>query len=198
METQKKLVECTIDETGRLGIVAMGLVDVPAIEENWIALQAQHIALSAIDNERKMIYGPAMIPDKEILRVDASTLEEYYVVFRKPTIEAVAHQFFQKNLHHNANIDHKYPVNGVTVVESWIKEGDADKSIALGMNALPDGTWFIGAKVEDDSVWNDIKAGKVRGFSIEGYFSEVNVSLAECNTNEKLFLDEIEKLLSSM
>jgi hypothetical protein len=196
METQRKLVECTIDETGRLGIVAMGLVDVPAIEENWIALQ--HIKLSAVNDERRMIYGPAMIPDKEILRVDAGTLEEYYVVFRKPTIESVAHQFFQKNLHHNANIDHKYPVNGVTVVESWIKEGDADKSIALGMNELPDGTWFIGAKVEDDSVWNDIKAGKVRGFSIEGYFSEVNVSLAECNTNEKLFLAEIEKLFASV
>jgi hypothetical protein len=196
METQRKLVECTIDETGRLGIVAMGLVDVPAIEENWIALQ--HIKLSAVNDERRMIYGPAMIPDKEILRVDAGTLEEYYVVFRKPTIESVAHQFFQKNLHHNANIDHKYPVNGVTVVESWIKEGDADKSIALGMNELPDGTWFIGAKVEDDSVWNDIKAGKVRGFSIEGYFSEVNVSMAECNTNEKLFLAEIEKLFASV
>ena len=196
METQRKLVECTIDETGRLGIVAMGLVDVPAIEENWIALQ--HIKLSAVNDERRMIYGPAMIPDKEILRVDAGTLEEYYVVFRKPTIESVAHQFFQKNLHHNANIDHKYPVNGVTVVESWIKEGDADKSIALGMNELPDGTWFIGAKVEDDSLWNDIKAGKVRGFSIEGYFSEVNVSLAECNTNEKLFLAEIEKLFASV
>ena len=196
MDTQKKLVECTIDETGRLGIVAMGLVDVPAIEENWIALQ--HIKLSAVNDERRMIYGPAMIPDKEILRVDAGTLEEYYVVFRKPTIESVAHQFFQKNLHHNANIDHKYPVNGVTVVESWIKEGDADKSIALGMNELPDGTWFIGAKVEDESVWNDIKAGKVRGFSIEGYFSEVNVSMAECNTNEKLFLAEIEKLFASV
>ncbi len=89
-------------------------------------------------------------------------------------------------------------MNGVTVVESWIKEGDADKSIALGMNELPDGTWFIGAKVEDDSVWNDIKAGKVRGFSIEGYFSEVNVSMAECNTNEKLFLAEIEKLFASV
>jgi hypothetical protein len=196
METQRKLVECTIDETGRLGIVAMGLVDVPAIEENWIALQ--HIKLSAVNDERRMIYGPAMIPDKEILRVDAGTLEEYYVVFRKATIESVAHQFFQKNLHHNANIDHKYPVNGVTVVESWIKEGDADKSIALGMNELPDGTWFIGAKVEDESVWNDIKAGKVRGFSIEGYFSEVNVSMAECNTNEKLFLAEIEKLFASV
>jgi len=196
MEKQRKLVECTIDETGRLGIVAMGLVDVPAIEENWIALQ--HIKLSAVNDERRMIYGPAMIPDKEILRVDAGTLEEYYVVFRKATIESVAHQFFQKNLHHNANIDHKYPVNGVTVVESWIKEGDADKSIALGMNELPDGTWFIGAKVEDDSVWNDIKAGKVRGFSIEGYFSEVNVSMAECNTNEKLFLAEIEKLFASV
>lgn len=196
METQKKLVECTIDETGRLGIVAMGLVDVPAIEENWIALS--HIKLAAVNDERRMIYGPAMIPDKQILRIDAATQEEYYVVFRANTIEQVAHQFFQKNLHHNANIDHKYPVNGVTVVESWIKEGDADKSVALGMNELPDGTWFIGAKVEDDSVWSDIKAGKVRGFSIEGYFSEVNVSLAECNTNEKLFLDEVSKLLSSL
>ncbi len=80
---KRKVVKCVIDEEGRLGITAMGLVDMPAIEENWIALSK--VQLSAVNDERRMLYGPALIPDKEILRYDDKG-EPYYVYFEKATV----------------------------------------------------------------------------------------------------------------
>lgn len=192
---KRKVVKCVIDEEGRLGITAMGLVDVPAIEENWIALSK--IQLSKVDDERRMLYGPALIPDKQILRYDEKG-EPYYVYFEKDTVQKVAHQFFKKNLQHTTNLQHEIPVTGVTVVESWLKEGEKDKSIQLGLPELPDGTWFIGTYVDEDSVWEDVKAGKVRGYSIEGFFNEVGVAMSGVKNYEAELLLEIEGILKNI
>jgi len=196
MEKKKRIVKAVLDESGRLGITAMGLVDMPAIEENWIALSKMQLA--KVDKERRMIYGAALIPDREILRIDESG-NEYYLVFDRATIMQIAHQLFKKNLQHNANLQHTMPVQGVTVVESWIKEGKNDKSIELGLNDLPDGTWFIGSKVDSDDVWeNEVKAGKVKGYSIEGFFNEVAVDLSGVMNYEAELMLELEQLLSSV
>ncbi len=192
---KRKVVKCVIDEEGRLGITAMGLVDMPAIEENWIALSKMHLA--KVDDERRMLYGPALIPDKQILRYDEKG-EPYYVYFEKATVSAIAHQFFKKNLQHTTNLQHEIPVTGVTVVESWIKEGKQDKSIQLGLPELPDGTWFIGTKVDEDHVWNDVKEGKVRGYSIEGFFNEVGVAMSGVKNYEAELVLELENIISGL
>lgn len=191
---KRKIVKCVIDEEGRLGITAMGLVDSPAIEENWIALSKMQ--LSKIDDERRMLYGPALIPDKEILRYDDKG-EPYYVFFEKSTVQKIAHQFFKKNLQHTTNLQHEIPVTGVTVVESWLKEGKQDKSIQLGLPELPDGTWFIGTHVDEDSVWEDVKLGKVKGYSIEGFFNEVGVAMSGVKNYEAELVLELDHILSN-
>jgi hypothetical protein len=193
---KKRIVKCVIDENGKLGLTAMGLVDVPAIEENWVALSSEKVKLSSVDKERRMLYGAALIPEKLILRIDKNN-EEYYMKFERETIERLAHDFYKKNLHHTTNLQHQYPVTGVTIVESWLKEGNSDKSLALGLSDLPDGTWFIGAKVDDDSVWEEVKAGAIRGFSIEGMFTEQSVEMHAMNV-ESLLIKEIESVLASL
>lgn len=193
---KKRIVKCVIDENGMLGLTAMGLVDVPAIEENWVALSSEKIKLASVDKERRMLYGAALIPEKLILRIDKNN-EEYYMKFERETIERLAHDFYKKNLHHTTNLQHQYPVTGVTIVESWIKEGNSDKSLALGLTDLPDGTWFIGAKVDDDNVWEEVKSGAIRGFSIEGMFTEQSVEMHAMNV-EALLIKEIESVLASM
>ena len=193
---KKRIVKCVIDENGKLGLTAMGLVDVPAIEENWVALSSEKVKLSSVDKERRMLYGAALIPEKLILRIDKNN-EEYYMKFERDTIEQLAHDFYKKNLHHTTNLQHQYPVTGVTIVESWLKEGNSDKSLALGLSDLPDGTWFIGAKVDDDSVWEEVKAGAIRGFSIEGMFTEQSVEMHAMNV-ESLLIKEIESVLASL
>jgi hypothetical protein len=191
---KKRIVKCVIDENGKLGLTAMGLVDMPAIEENWVALSSTKIKLASVDNERRMLYGAALIPEKLILRIDKNN-EEYYMTFDKAIIETLAHDFYKKNLHHTTNLQHAYPVTGVTIVESWLKEGDSDKSLALGLSDLPNGTWFIGAKVDDDNVWNEVKSGNIRGFSIEGMFVEEAVEM-KVQSVESSLLKEIERVLS--
>lgn len=200
MEKQKKIVKCVIDEAGDIGIQAMGLVDFPAIEQNWIALSK--LKLAAVSTERRMLYGPALIPDKHILRINEKTGEEYYVFFDAQTVTALAHQFFKKNLHHTTNLQHAIPVTGVTVVESWIKEGPMDKSVELGLADAPNGTWFIGTKVDSDSVWEQVKQNNINGYSIEGIFQEVSVNMTKNIYQEKTFeaelFQELDKLLSLM
>jgi len=193
---KKRIVKCVIDENGKLGLTAMGLVDVPAIEETWIAMSSEKVKLSSVDKERRMLYGAALIPEKLILRIDKNN-EEYYMKFERETIERLAHDFYKKNLHHTTNLQHQYPVTGVTIVESWLKEGNSDKSLALGLSDLPDGTWFIGAKVDDDNVWEEVKSGAIRGFSIEGMFTEQSVEMHAMNV-ESLLIKEIESVLASM
>lgn len=193
---KKRIVKCVIDENGKLGLTAMGLVDVPAIEENWVALSSEKVKLSSVDKERRMLYGAALIPEKLILRIDKNN-EEYYMKFERETIERLAHDFYKKNLHHTTNLQHQYPVTGVTIVESWLKEGNSDKSLALGLSDLPDGTWFIGAKVDDDSVWEEVKSGAIRGFSIEGMFTEQSVEMNFVNV-ESMLIKEIEQLMASL
>jgi len=143
-----------------------------------------------------MLYGPALIPDKEILRYDDKG-EPYYVFFEKSTVQKIAHQFFKKNLQHTTNLQHEIPVTGVTVVESWLKEGKQDKSIQLGLPELPDGTWFIGTHVDEDAVWEDVKLGKVKGYSIEGFFNEVGVAMSGVKNYEAELVLELDHILSN-
>jgi hypothetical protein len=73
----------------------------------------------------------------------------------------------------NSTLEHQYQINGLSLVESWIVEDKVhDKSVKYGMD-LPLGTWVGAVKVNNDEIWNEfVKTGKVKGFSIEGYFAD--------------------------
>jgi hypothetical protein len=190
----KKIFKCVIGPEGSLGVEAISLVEFPAIESNWIALKKE-VKLKALDNERRMLYGPALIPDKPILRIDKETGEEYYIVFDKETIYNCAHAFMKNGFQNAHTFKHMKPIEGVTVVESWYKESDNDKSAFLGMD-VPVGTWVIGSKVDNPEIWASVKEGKVKGFSIEGYFDHVGLTMGAVSP-EALALQEIEKLFNS-
>lgn len=193
---KKEVRQYDIDEAGLLGVQAISLVEFPAIEVDFIALSAQNkVQLSTIQEERRMVYGAALIPDKLIYREDGDGTP-YYAQFTSKLIEKVAHNFLIKNLQHNHTVEHTFAVTGLTVVESWLKEGDSDKSVALGFE-LPNGTWFVGVKVENDEVWNQVKEGKIKGFSIEGFFNEVGVEMSRSQIAESWEV-EVEKYLSSL
>ena len=114
----KKIFKCVIGPEGSLGVEAISLVEFPAIESNWIALKKE-VKLEALDNERRMLYGPALIPDKPILRIDKETGEEYYIVFDRETIYNCAHAFMKNGFQNAHTFEHLKPIEGVTVVESW-------------------------------------------------------------------------------
>ena len=184
----KKVLKCVIDDNMKLGVQAISLVEFPAIEANFVALS--NVKLSSVNTERRMLYGPALIPDKYILRVDKNTGEEYYIVFEKETVYKCAHQFMMQNLQHSHTMEHKYELTGCTLVESWLVEGENDKSKHLGID-VPVGTWMAGTYVQDDKVWEQVKDGSVRGFSIEGVFDNVSTELSK----EDVFVEALLRAL---
>ena len=165
------IVELVIDENDDVsGIEAISVVESPAIEEDFIALKTQEFKLAEVDKEKRILMGAALIPNKPIYR--RSGEDEYYIYFSKETVRKASELFFIRGNQSNSTLEHNMPLTGLTAVESWIVEGEKDKTRHYGLE-VPIGTWMVSMKVHNDEVWNDyVKTGKVKGFSIEGYFAD--------------------------
>ena len=190
MAKKKKLIELIIDETAEMfGVDAISVVKFPAIEENFVFFNNDFLSLAKFDEEQKQLVGAVLIPDKKIPRLDKENNEEYEVFFTKETIKQ-AQKLFMSNLRNNNHtLEHKEPIQGLTVVESWIKEDKKyDKSNMFGFNNMPVGTWFVRVSAENNpEIWEAIKNKEVRGFSIEGYFTDVLIE----QSKQKDILDEV-------
>lgn len=168
----KKIIELVIDENDlQTGIHAVSVVHSPAIEENFIALSKHEIELKEVDAQKKILMGAALVPNKQILRADKDG-NGYYIYFSEDTIKKASELFLMRSNQNNATLEHKEKLNGMSVVESWVIDNpEMDKSKEYGFS-LPKGTWMIAMKVNNEDIWKDVKAGKVKGFSIEGYFAD--------------------------
>jgi len=167
-----KIVELVIQEDNQeLAIDAISLVSAPAIEEDFVFFgkEKNNLTLAKVDEEKRMLVSPALIPNKQIFRYDPNTDSEYYVYFSKETVKKAAYSYLKHNNHHKATEQHTDRVSGVLTVESWIKEGEQDKSNLYGFD-LPIGTWFVKMRIDNDEIWQKIKDGELKGLSIEGYF----------------------------
>jgi hypothetical protein len=123
-----------------------------------------------LDEEKRKVVGPLLIPNKLILRLDEEN-KPYYVYFSEDTVRDIAEKAMREKLLDNVNLEHN-PEASVKahMTSSWIVEdSNNDKSNMYDMN-VPVGTWMGEYKVEDDTVWQMVKDGVVKGFSIEGIF----------------------------
>ena len=173
----RKLIELLIDEDKHaFGVEAISLVREPAIQVNWVAFNKQGnqnkmIHLAQMDEEQRTLIAPALIPDLKIVRYDEAADEEYDVYFSQDTVKLASELFLKNNRANAHTFEHAEPVEGVSVVESWIIQDPAvDKARLYGFTDLPKGTWMVRAKVDNPEIWDKIKAGEARGLSIEGYF----------------------------
>jgi hypothetical protein len=163
---------------------------------NWAADKLKSIrnemSFSVFSMEEKMVVGPAMVPDKMIIRRNEITGEVYYVYFTAETIKKLQQKFMLEKLLDKTNVEHgRKFLNGVSVVESWIVDDPKkDKQQVFGMD-YPKGTWMISMKIEDDAIWQKVKDGKLNGFSVQGYFLEK----AKFNQDNTAILDEIKDIL---
>jgi len=166
-----RIVELILDEDQEIGIEAISVVENPAIEEDFIALKSQEFKLAEIDKEKRLLMGALLIPNKPIYRRNGE--DEYYIYFSKDTVLKASQMYLMQGKQNNSTLEHQYEINGLSLVESWIVEDKVhDKSVKYGMD-LPLGTWVGSVKVNNDEIWNEfVKTGKVKGFSIEGYFAD--------------------------
>lgn len=164
------IIELFIDEEDEVsGIEAVSIVESPAIESDFIALKNQEFKFAEVNKEKRILMGAALIPNKPIYRKNDEN--EYYIYFSKDTVRKASELFFIRGNQNNSTLEHNLPLAGLTAVESWIVEDEKDKTRFYGLD-VPIGTWMLSMKVQNDDVWNDyVKSGKVKGFSIEGYFA---------------------------
>tara|TARA_X000001388_G_C2212777_1_gene115853 strand:- start:158 stop:1114 length:957 start_codon:yes stop_codon:yes gene_type:complete len=183
-----KITELVIsDDNEELSIDAISLVTSPAIEVDFVFFgkDKHNLTFSKIDEEKRMLISPALIPNKQIFRYNPNTDSEYYVYFSTDTVRKASELYLKYNNHHKATYQHQDRVAGVLTVESWIKEGDQDKSKMYGYD-LPNGTWFVKMKIENNDLWEKIKAGELKGLSIEGYFVDKMEKMSKTVTDEEI------------
>ena len=184
---QKKLKRYTVDGL-ESEVYAISVVEYPAIESDFIALNKQKCKTVLLESEEKrMLYGPVLIPDLPIYRYDEATDFEYEVVFSKKAIEQLSQRYMRHLNNANWTMDHEQDAPGLFTAESWIKESlSNDKSISLGLDPnLPVGTWFAGCKVDNDETWQRVKRGDFSGFSIESFVKLDEINLSSYKTNEE-------------
>lgn len=195
-----RIVELVLDEDQEMsGIEAISIVESPAIEADFVALKADEIKLAEVNKDKKILMGALLIPNKPIFR-NSEEQDDYYIYFSKDTVEKASQLYLKNGNQNNTTLEHQHSLNGLTLVESWLVEDEKyDKSRKYGMN-VPVGTWMGSVKVNNDEVWNEyVKTGKVKGFSIEGYFADKmerpkdSVGLSK---NQKL-INQIKEILQS-
>ena len=192
-----KIFELIIDEDNKeFGVTAMSIVDMPAIEEDFIFFSNQKVNFAEVDKEKRILMGAAMIPDRKIYRKEKE--EEFEVFFSKDTVVKASQLFLKNNNQSEATLQHEKDLQGLTVVESWIIEDDVhDKSRKFGLN-MPIGTWMISMKVDNDDIWNNyVKDGSVKGFSIEGYFADKLVKQSAQKDEDTLLINKIKEILKN-
>jgi hypothetical protein len=170
-----RIVELVIqDDNQELAIDAISLVSAPAIEQDFVYFgkQKSNLTLAKVDEEKRMLISPALIPNKNIIRYDANSDAEYYVWFSKETVRKASELYLKHNNHHKATYEHQERVSGVLTVESWIIEDPKmDKANLYGFQ-LKKGTWMVKMKIDNEELWTKIKNKQIRGLSIEGFFAD--------------------------
>lgn len=183
-----KIVELIISEEEKEdqdGVFAISLVEDPAIDEYWVALskEKKQLKFAKVDEDKRLLIAPALVPNKHIFRM-AEDGSDYYVWFSQETIKKASELYMQRNHLQSTTLEHEKDIDGLCVVESWIKESPIDKSVKYGFEHCPIGTWFVTMKVENDAVWKKVKEGDVLGFSIEGFFTDKLNKLSKVRKNK--------------
>lgn len=163
----------TIEEEGGLNTVS--LVPNPATEFNFIALSDQNELKLSLNEDKMILTGPALVANQKIYRLSESG-EEYYVVFDEKTIAMAVDKYFSENKVNNIDHLHGYRTeDGLlkgNMIESWFSEVDNEIVAGYQFNGVPKGSWFLSYQIKDKEYWDaEIKTGKVKGFSIEGFFN---------------------------
>ena len=199
---KKVLIELFIDDKDQDNALDMiSFVSAPAIEKDFMHFKEQKEKFEfKSDEEKRIVTGPAMVPNQEIIRMDAEG-NPYFVYFTEETIVKAQEVFAKYGKTKSTNFEHATGMRDVTVVESWIvTDPSNDKSNALGFSDIPKGSWMVSYKVDNDELWRKVKDGEVKGFSIEGVFSKNIIEMSKHDSDNSDFsfddfFSEVYKLL---
>lgn len=176
------------------GMVVVSLVEDPAVESEFLAFGKQEkLQFSITNEEQRKVLGVVMVPDKLIYRETADGMP-YYIKYEASTIHKMAERFFQEMNVNNVDTDHSFElVEGVVLTQAFFK--NTEKGInPAGFEDLPDDTLFFEYHILNDEIWQGIKEGQWKGFSLAGTFDVVPVEMSR----KENVLDEIESLIEKI
>lgn len=183
------LYEMTLDDAD--GVQIMSIVENPAIQIGFLKFSNEEIKQKfSYDTDKHIITGAAMIPDLPIYRIIDGF--ECYVKFNAETIKELANKFMLEGRTLSVNIEHSIPTTECLIIESYFI--DHNRGIVPNeFSELPDGTWIISMKINNDDIWKSIKENGLNGFSIEGMFNlnkdNFNTQIAPSTLTNETFLD---------
>lgn len=185
------LISEDINDDAEVNFVS--LVDRPAIQRNWNAFSDKQ-NFNIASEEKRIISGAIMLADTPIFRSDV-THGDYYVVFSKDTIFQIVQRYFKKKYQANVNLNHnqQMQLDDVVMFESFISDKERGILPMRGFEDAPDGSWFGSMKVDNDYAWQEVKAGNVKGFSVEGIFE-----YSKKASKEQELVEQIKKILSQV
>tara|TARA_R110002012_G_scaffold81085_1_gene205398 strand:- start:6515 stop:7855 length:1341 start_codon:yes stop_codon:yes gene_type:complete len=179
-----------VNEHDDTGVDFNAFVDAPAHMKGFIAFGKDQVRYS-FNDEKRIVTGVMISVGTPIYRADEQ-FGEHYVVFDAPTVETIRTKFFKQGFNKNLNADHdpNQVIQGATLIDSYIASNTDPKlpSIpeAFDHMKLMDGTWIASYKIQDDSLWQSVKDGKFKGFSVEGWFDKVQINVKENHNTMKL------------
>lgn len=186
----KLIINSELEDDAEVDFVA--LVDKPAIQKDFLMFNNQ-MKFEIVNEDKRILCGAIMLADMPIYR-NNEEFGEHYVVFDKDTIKAIVQKFFKKGYQANVNEMHNpnKQVDGVTMFESWLVDRSMGKMPIKGFEDAKDGSWFGSYKVDNDEVWDKVKAGEFKGFSVEGIFGYSNRV-----TEDDMLIDKIKSILQN-
>ena len=196
---KKKIYKIKIDPTDQItGMDAISLVECPAVEVDFLKFSKEEPkSLQFANEEKRIITGVALLADTPIYRVKPDG-EEYYVVFDRETIEQLVTKYSKYMFNNFVNIEHsnQHFVAGMYMIESYLKNSERG-IVPVEFSEIPDGSWIVSYKVDNIDVWEKIKSGEVKGFSIQGVFNLIEQK-EEPSIDDMIENDDIDGLLNAI
>ena len=175
MENNTEILELIInEEDDDSGISFISLVDQPATEKLWLKFNKQkplNFEFKIQDEEKRIVSGYFIVSDLPIPRLNDAN-EKFFVVFKKDTINKIVNKFFKQGYSNKINLMHDQEMDGVYVIESLIIDNERGSVAPKEFEKVPDGSWWGSMRVENNEVWELVKTGQVKGFSVEGMFGQ--------------------------
>lgn len=192
-----KVFYIRVNDDVNIGIDAISLVDMPAVEKNFLCFSEEKQPVKMkFDNSKHIITGVVCLADTPIYRYN-ERMGEYYVVFTKETIEKMVEKFAKMDLFKSVNLQHddKQFVDGIYMIESYITNKQRGIN-PIEFADIPDGSWVCSYKVENEALWGEIINGnKLNGFSLQGMF-ELEEQFNKQEPKEETFDEWLEKQLN--
>jgi len=183
-----EVFELVIDTDDESGVTAIALVDQPAIDSNWMAFSQQTEYKFAVkDEEKRIIEGYFMVADLLIPRIGEHG-EKFFVKFSAKTIEQIREKQSRLGMNNNFNLMHdpRQIAEGVYMLDNLIIDNERGKVAPKEFEKVPNGSLWGSAKVDNDEIWEQVKNGEFKGFSVEGMFKQLEPVTMDEETINKI------------